>query len=86
MAFTWSMAARASTCPDTARACIRARSCTRWIIPGLVILVAVLGAEWGATGAAVAVLVSTLVFAAAWLVVVARLRDEVHAGEVSLQP
>jgi O-antigen/teichoic acid export membrane protein len=49
-------------------------------------LVAVLGAEWGATGAAVAVLVSTLVFAAAWLVVVVRLRDEVHAGEVSLQP
>jgi O-antigen/teichoic acid export membrane protein len=48
-------------------------------------LVAVLGAEWGATGAAVAVLVSTLVFAAAWLVVVVRLRDEVHAGEVSLQ-
>jgi O-antigen/teichoic acid export membrane protein len=49
-------------------------------------LVAVLGAEWGATGAAVAVLVSTLVFAAAGLVVVVRLRDEVHAGEVSLQP
>jgi O-antigen/teichoic acid export membrane protein len=49
-------------------------------------LVAVLGTEWGATGAAVAVLLSTLVFAAAWLVVVARLRDEVHAGEVSLQP
>jgi O-antigen/teichoic acid export membrane protein len=48
-------------------------------------LVAVLGAEWGATGAAVAVLASTLVFAAAWVVVVARLRDEVHAGEVSLQ-
>ena len=45
-------------------------------------LVAVLGAEWGATGAAIAVLVSTLVFAAAWLVVVARLRDEVAAGEV----
>ncbi len=52
-------------------------------------LVAVLGTEWGATGAAVAVLVSTLVFAAAWLVVILRLRDEVHAaepgGEVSLQ-
>jgi O-antigen/teichoic acid export membrane protein len=45
-------------------------------------LVAVMGAEWGATGAAVAVLLSTLVFAAAWLVVVARLRDEVAAGEV----
>jgi O-antigen/teichoic acid export membrane protein len=50
-------------------------------------LVAVLGAEWGATGAAVAVLASTLVFAAAWLVVILRFRDEVHAArtEVSLQ-
>ena len=52
-------------------------------------LVAVLGAEWGATGAAVAVLVSTLVFAASWLVVILRLRDEVHraepGSEVSLQ-
>ena len=44
-------------------------------------LVAVLGAEWGATGAAVAVLLSTLVFAAAWLVVILRLRDEVATGE-----
>ena len=49
-------------------------------------LVAVLGAEWGATGAAVAVLVSTLVFGLAWLVVVLRLHDEVSAAEVSLQP
>jgi O-antigen/teichoic acid export membrane protein len=53
-------------------------------------LVAVLGAEWGATGAAVAVLASTLVFAAAWIVVILRLRDEVHAAEtgteMSLQP
>jgi O-antigen/teichoic acid export membrane protein len=49
-------------------------------------LVALLGAEWGATGAAVAVLLSTLVFALAWLVVVLRLHDEVAAGEVSLQP
>lgn len=49
-------------------------------------LVAVLGAEWGATGAAVAVLASTLVFAAAWLVVILRLHDEVHTGaEVWLQ-
>ena len=51
-------------------------------------LVAVLGTEWGATGAAVAVLASTLVFAAAWLVVILRLRDEVRSaghGEVSLQ-
>ncbi len=48
-------------------------------------LVAALAAEWGATGAAVAVLASTLVFTAAWLVVVLRLHDEVSAAEVSLQ-
>lgn len=40
-------------------------------------LVAVLGAEWGATGAAVAVLVATVVFAAAWAVALARLRATV---------
>jgi O-antigen/teichoic acid export membrane protein len=52
-------------------------------------LVAVLGAEWGATGAAVAVLASTFVFAAAWLIVLARLRGEVAAersGGAALQP
>ncbi len=44
-------------------------------------LVAVLGVEWGATGAAVAVLVSSVVFAVAWLVVLSRLRTEVaHSG------
>jgi O-antigen/teichoic acid export membrane protein len=42
-------------------------------------LVAVLGAEWGATGAAVAVLVSTVVFAGAWAVVLARLRSDIGA-------
>jgi O-antigen/teichoic acid export membrane protein len=42
-------------------------------------LVGVLGAEWGATGAAVAVLVATLVFAAAWAVAIARLRIDVAA-------
>lgn len=47
-------------------------------------LAAALGAEWGATGAAIAVLVSTLVFASAWFVVVVRLRDEVASG-VTLQ-
>jgi O-antigen/teichoic acid export membrane protein len=46
-------------------------------------LVAVLGAEWGATGAAVAVLASSVVFAASWLVVLARLRAEVAAAERS---
>jgi len=40
-------------------------------------LVAVLGAEWGATGAAVAVLTSTVVFAATWAVVLARLHTEI---------
>ncbi len=53
-------------------------------------LVAVLGAEWGATGAAVAVLAATVVFALAWIVVVMRLHDEVgaaaeEAGEAALQ-
>jgi O-antigen/teichoic acid export membrane protein len=43
-------------------------------------LVVVLGDRWGVTGAAVAMLVSTLVFAAAWLVVLGRLRAEVRAG------
>jgi len=43
----------------------------------------VLGSEWGATGAAAAVLVATVVFAAAWIVVLARLRVEVAAEEGS---
>jgi O-antigen/teichoic acid export membrane protein len=43
-------------------------------------LVLVLGDRWGVTGAAVAILVSTLVFAAAWIVVLARLRAELRAG------
>jgi O-antigen/teichoic acid export membrane protein len=42
-------------------------------------LVAVLGAEWGATGAAIAVLVATVVFAAAWAVAIARLHVDVAA-------
>jgi len=40
-------------------------------------LVVVLGAEWGATGAAVATLASTLVFAATWAVLLRRLRSEI---------
>jgi O-antigen/teichoic acid export membrane protein len=47
-------------------------------------LVAVLGAEWGATGAAVAVLVSTAVFAAAWAIALARLRADVGADPTRL--
>src|SRR6187401_377498 len=42
-------------------------------------LVAVLGDRWGVTGAAVAFLVSTLVFAATWAVVLVRLRAELRA-------
>jgi O-antigen/teichoic acid export membrane protein len=40
----------------------------------LVPLLAVLGREWGATGAAFAVLASTVVFAAVWTVLLARIR------------
>jgi O-antigen/teichoic acid export membrane protein len=40
----------------------------------LVPLILVLGSEWGATGAATAVLVSTIAFAAVWTVIVLRLR------------
>ncbi len=42
-------------------------------------LVALLGSEWGATGAAVAVLVATVVFAIAWAVAIARLRVDIAA-------
>jgi O-antigen/teichoic acid export membrane protein len=47
-------------------------------------LVIVLGAEWGATGAAVAVLVATVVFAAAWAVALARLRSNMGADPTRL--
>lgn len=47
-------------------------------------LVIVLGAEWGATGAAVAVLVSTAVFAVAWAVALARIRADVGADPTRL--
>jgi O-antigen/teichoic acid export membrane protein len=40
----------------------------------LVPLIVVLGSEWGATGAAAAVLVSTIAFAAVWTAIVLRLR------------
>ncbi|MEJ7569037.1 MAG: oligosaccharide flippase family protein [Gaiellaceae bacterium] len=42
-------------------------------------LVVVLGLEWGATGAAAATLVATVVFALAWAVVFARIRRETPA-------
>jgi O-antigen/teichoic acid export membrane protein len=47
-------------------------------------LVLVLGLEWGVTGAALAMLVSTLVFAVAWAIVLARVArevDERHAAK-----
>jgi hypothetical protein len=47
-------------------------------------LVIALGAEWGATGAAVAVLVSTVVFAATWAIVLARLRTTMGADPTRL--
>ena len=49
-------------------------------------LVALLGSEWGATGAAVAVLVATVVFAVAWGVAIARLRVDVATHEGALTP
>jgi O-antigen/teichoic acid export membrane protein len=49
-------------------------------------LAAVLGAEWGATGAAVAVLVATLVFAATWAVAIARLRLDVAGARGAVAP
>ncbi len=39
-------------------------------------LLLVLGAEWGATGGAAAMVVSTVVFCALWVVLLARLRNE----------
>jgi O-antigen/teichoic acid export membrane protein len=43
-------------------------------------LVVVLGARWGVTGAAVAILVATIAFALAWTVVLVRLREELRAA------
>jgi O-antigen/teichoic acid export membrane protein len=41
-------------------------------------LLLVLGARWGATGAAVAMLVSTAAFCALWVVLILRLRHDLH--------
>jgi O-antigen/teichoic acid export membrane protein len=49
-------------------------------------LVVVLGDRSGVTGAAVAILVSTLVFAAAWVVILVRLRDELRATRATGAP
>jgi O-antigen/teichoic acid export membrane protein len=47
-------------------------------------LVVVLGAEWGATGAAVAVLVATIVFAGAWAIALTRIRANIGADPTRL--
>ena len=49
-------------------------------------LVVVLGDRHGVTGAAVAILVSTLVFALAWVVILVRLRDELRASGGVAEP
>ncbi len=48
-------------------------------------LVILLGAEWGATGAAVAMLLATIAFGGAWAVLLYRLRREHRAGGVTRQ-
>ena len=48
--------------------------------------VVVLGDRNGVTGAAVAILVSTLVFASAWVVILVRLRDELRTSGGVAEP
>jgi O-antigen/teichoic acid export membrane protein len=52
----------------------------------LVPLIVLLGREWGATGAAVAVLASTLVFATVWTVLLLRVRRDPGASQPEVQP
>jgi O-antigen/teichoic acid export membrane protein len=52
----------------------------------LIPLIVPLGREWGATGAAVAVLASTLVFAAVWTVLLLRMRRDPGAAQPEAQP
>jgi O-antigen/teichoic acid export membrane protein len=47
----------------------------------LLVLVVVLGARWDVTGAAVAVLVSTVIFVCLWAVIVIRLHAAVRARQ-----
>ena len=49
-------------------------------------LVIVFGAAWHATGAAIALLVSTIVFALVWAVLFARLRRQVESGRTVARP
>jgi len=52
-------------------------------------LAGVLGAKWGATGAAAAVLISSVVFCAAWTVLFVRISREptpAHAPELPVDP
>ena len=46
-------------------------------------LVVFLGARWGATGASVAVLIATVAFAGAWVVLLFRLRREHRASDLT---
>jgi O-antigen/teichoic acid export membrane protein len=48
-------------------------------------LTAVLGAKWGVTGAAVAILAATVVFAAVWAILLARVRSDLSGRVDSLQ-
>jgi O-antigen/teichoic acid export membrane protein len=52
----------------------------------LIPLIIPLGREWGATGAAVAVVVSTLVFAVVWTVLLLRVRRDLGASQPEVQP
>ena len=52
----------------------------------LVPLVGVLGAKWGATGAAFAVLISSLVFCVAWTALFVRIRREPPPAVVPVDP
>jgi O-antigen/teichoic acid export membrane protein len=52
----------------------------------LIPLIIPFGREWGATGAAVAVVLSTLVFAAVWTVLLLRVRRDPGASQPEVQP
>jgi O-antigen/teichoic acid export membrane protein len=52
----------------------------------LIPLIVPLGREWGATGAAAAVLASTLVFAAVWTLLLLRMRRDPGAAQPEAQP
>ena len=65
---------RASRCRSAGRTCASGRTASRQLV--LIPLVVAFGAAWGATGAAGAVLVATVVFVAFWTVLFLRIRRE----------